>query len=144
MLFRSLAHGDLLCASAAATAPLGDTGRMGGARWPVDRLVNEIEVLANRGLPRAEYFREVAGRLRRVVEADATCWHTLDPETLVMTSDSPEELIEQGVFTAETALAAGAGIVASEYLRDDQNTFAALASRRSPVGILSDATRGRP
>ena len=117
---------------------------MGGARWPVDRLVHELDVLAGRGLPRAEFFREVAGRLRRVVEADATCWHTLDPETLVMTSDAPEELIEQGVFTPEGAVAAGAGIVASEYLRDDLNRFAALASRRAPVGILSDATRGRP
>ena len=117
---------------------------MGGARWPVDRLVNEIEVLAGRGLPRAEFFREVAGRLRRVLDSDATCWHTLDPETLVMTSDAPEELIEQGVFTPEGAVAAGEGIVASEYLRGDLNTFAALASRRAPVGILTDATRGRP
>ena len=72
------------------------------------------------------------------------CWHTLDPATRLMTSDAPYELIEEGVFTAETAPAAGALIVASEYLRDDVNTFAALARRRTPVGILSDATRGHP
>jgi DNA-binding CsgD family transcriptional regulator len=114
------------------------------SRWPVDRLVNEIDVLAARGLPPGQFFREAAHRLRRVIDADATCWHTLDPETLVMTSDAPEELVEEGVFTPQTAMAAGEAIVASEYLREDVNTFAALASRRAPVGILSDATRGRP
>lgn len=46
------------------------------------------------------------------------------------------------MFTAETAPAAGALIVASEYLRENVNTFASLAGKRVPVGILSDATRG--
>jgi DNA-binding CsgD family transcriptional regulator len=117
---------------------------MGVGRWPVDRLVSEIELLAVRGLPREQYYREVADRLRRVIDCDATCWHTLDPETRVMTGDAPHELIEQGVFTPETAPAAGALIVASEYLREDVNTFAALAGRRVPVGILTETTRGHP
>jgi len=115
---------------------------MSAAQWRVDRLVDEIEVLGRLGLAREQYFREVAGRLRRVIASDATCWHTLDPETRMMTSDAPHELIEQGVFTPESAPAAGALIVASEYLREDVNTFAALAGRRVPVGTLSDATRG--
>ena len=62
----------------------------------------------------------------------------------MMTGDAPHELIEQGVFTPETAPAAGALIVASEYLREDVNTFAALAGRRVPVGILTETTRGHP
>ena len=117
---------------------------MPAARWSLDRLVDELELLGSRVLPREAYFDEVAGRLRRVFPFDAACWHTIDPETRLMTSDAPRELIEQGVFTAETAPAAGASIVASEYLRHDVNTFAALARRRTPVGILSDATRGHP
>ena len=61
-----------------------------------------------------------------------------------MTSDAPQELIGAGIYTPEAAAAAGAGIVASEYLGDDVNTFAGLAGRRVPVGILSEATRGQP
>ncbi len=117
---------------------------MAAPHWPVDRLVDEVELLGTRGLPREQYYRELAERLRRVIDCDATCWHTLDPETQVMTSEAPQELIEQGVFSPETAPAAGAVIVASEYLREDVNTFAALARRRVPVGILSEATRGHP
>jgi DNA-binding CsgD family transcriptional regulator len=117
---------------------------MGVSRWSVDRLASEIALLGGRGLPRAQYYREAGERLRRVIDCDAMCWHTIDPETRLMTSDAPVELIETGLFTPETVVAAGAGIVASEYLREDVNTFAALAGRRVPVGILSDATRGRP
>ena len=117
---------------------------MRASRWQVDRLVREVALLNTRALPRADYFREVAARLRRVVDADATCWHTLDPETRLMTSDSPEELIDSGVFTPATAAHAGAGIVASEYLVEDVNTFAALARRRMTAGTLRAATNGHP
>ena len=117
---------------------------MGETRWPIDRLVGEVVSLGDRGLPRREYFRELSARLRHGIDSDATCWHTLDPHTRVMTSDAPDELIERGVFTAESAPEAGRVMVTSEYLRDDVNTFAGLAARRAPVGILSDVTRGRP
>jgi DNA-binding NarL/FixJ family response regulator len=113
-------------------------------RWPVDRLAKDIAVLGTRALSRDDYFREVAARLRRVIDCDATCWHTLDPATGLMTSESPEELVGAGVFTAETAAAAGAAIVASEYLIDDVNSFAGLARRRTPAGTLSAATKGKP
>jgi DNA-binding CsgD family transcriptional regulator len=91
-----------------------------------------------------QYYREAGARLRRVVDCDALCWHTLDPETLLLTSDAPEELIESGVFTPETAPAAGELIVAGEYGADGTNTFASLARRRIPVAILSETLRGRP
>lgn len=61
-----------------------------------------------------------------------------------MTSDAPAELIESGIYTAETASAAGQLMVRSEYMVEDFNSFAALAARRTPVGILDHATRGRP
>jgi DNA-binding CsgD family transcriptional regulator len=113
-------------------------------RWPIDRLAREVALLGDRGLPREEYYRELAARLRRTVDFDAACWHTLDPQTGLMTSDAPHELIENGFMTLEAAPAAGGLLVASEYLVEDVNTFAGLARRREPVGILSDATRGRP
>ena len=117
---------------------------MAAARWPVERLADEVALLGTRALSRDEYFRELAARLHRVVDFDASCWHTLDPETRLITSDAPEELIASGLFTEESAQVAGAGIIASEYLVDDVNTFAALAGRRTPVATLSTATRGQP
>lgn len=117
---------------------------MAPGRWPLQRLVDEVTLLGRRGLPRDEYFAQLAGRLRRVIDCDAACWHTLDPQTGLITSDAPHELIGAGIYTSETAAAAGASLIASEYLIEDFNTFAGLAGRRSPVGILSQATRGRP
>lgn len=117
---------------------------MGLDRWRVDQLIEDVTVLGQRGLPREEYYREVAGRLRRVVDCDATCWHTLDPQTRLITSDAGQELIDAGVFTPENIADAGALILASEYFVKDVNSFAGLAARRVPVGILSQATNGKP
>ena len=112
--------------------------------WTVERLIDEIDLLGARGLPRKEFFAELAPRLRNVIHNDASCWHTLDPHTRLMTSDSPDELIERGVFAPEEAAAAGEMILRSEYVVEDVNTFAGLAARRVPVGILDHATRGAP
>ncbi len=107
-------------------------------------LSGEIELLGARGLPRDEFFGELAPRLRSVIDNDATCWHTLDPHTRLLTSDSPDELIARGVFTAEEAQAAGELIVRSEYMVEDVNSFAGLATQRVPVGTLDSATSGAP
>ncbi|MCW3030277.1 MAG: helix-turn-helix transcriptional regulator [Solirubrobacterales bacterium] len=101
-------------------------------RWSVDRLQTEIELLGSRGLPREQYFAELAPRLRRVLDNDASCWHTLDPHTRLLTSDEPTELVQRGIYTPETAAAAGELLVRSEYLIEDRNTFAQLATRRVP------------
>jgi hypothetical protein len=61
-----------------------------------------------------------------------------------MTSDAPQELIEHGVYTSEQASAVGQLMVRSEYLVEDVNSFASLASRRLPVGILSGRDLERP
>ena len=115
---------------------------MPAVRWQLDQLVEDVAQLGSRGLPREQYYAEVTARLRRVVPSDAACWHTLDPQTRLMTSDAPQELVSEGVFTADTVMAAGALLVASEYFVEDVNTFAGLASRRVPVGTLSQATSG--
>ncbi len=114
------------------------------AVWEAERLVAEVRRLAVRGLPREDYHRELAARLRRAFPIDAVCWHGLDPQTLLLTTANPEELIQRRFLSEETEPLAARAVVASEYEREDYNTFAALARRRVPVGILSQATRGRP
>jgi DNA-binding CsgD family transcriptional regulator len=113
-------------------------------RWTTPRLIDEIDRLGAGGLSREDFFAELSPRLRNVIDNDASCWHTLDPSTRLLTSDAPKELIERGVFTAEEATAAGELLVRSEYMVDDVNTFAGLAARRVPVGTLDHATRGMP
>jgi DNA-binding CsgD family transcriptional regulator len=117
---------------------------MPAARWQAGRLADEVALLATRGLPREEFFRELTARLRRAIHVDAACWHTLDPETLLMTSDASEDLVTSGVFTAESAWEAGTEIIAGEYLSGDANAFAQLARRRVPAATLTAATRGPP
>jgi DNA-binding CsgD family transcriptional regulator len=117
---------------------------MASRAWSADRLADELTRLGTRGLRPDAYFADVSARLQRAVPSQANCWHTLDPETGLLTSEAPEELIASGVYSPQTAPAAGQVIVNSEYIVDDVNTFAALARRRTTVGILSEATRGRP
>lgn len=112
--------------------------------WSPERLAEEIDLLASRALPREEFFAELSPRLRRVIPNDASCWHTLDPYTHLMTSDSPRELIENGIFAVSDAPAAGEILLRSEYIVQDVNTFAGLAAKRTPVGILDQVTRGAP
>lgn len=116
---------------------------MAGAKWTVDRLVDDVARVGARGLPREEYYAEVTARLRRVVPSAAACWHTVDPSTHLLTSDSPTELISRGIFTPESSAEAGKEIIASEYLVQDVNTFASLARKRVPVGTLTQATGGK-
>ncbi len=112
--------------------------------WETDRLVAEVQRLAVRGLSRDQLHRELSARLRRSIGFDAACWHGLDPDTLLLTTANPEELLQHGFLTPDTEPLAAESVIASEYLRPDVNTFAALARRRSPVGVLSESTRGRP
>ncbi|MFN8216765.1 MAG: helix-turn-helix transcriptional regulator [Solirubrobacterales bacterium] len=117
---------------------------MSPAPWSAERLREEIARLGARGLPRGEFFEELAPRLRRGIDNDASCWHTLDPQTRLMTADAPRELVERGVFGVDEVQAAGELMIRSEYLVEDVNTFASLAGRRVPVSTLAAATRGRP
>ncbi len=114
------------------------------ARSDGDRLVAEVERLGTRGLPYARLHEELIARIRQAFPVDAACWHGLDPETKLLTTANPMELMTGGFLTPETEQGAAQAVVTSEYLRDDVNQFAVLASRRTPVGILSETTRGHP
>ena len=120
---------------------VGDWRRM---QRSIERLIDDIDLLAARGLPRKEFFAELSPRLRKVIDNDASCWHTLDPHTRLMTSDDPAELIGHGIFAPDETPAAGELLVRSEYMIEDVNTFAGLAARRVPVGILDHATQRQP
>jgi DNA-binding CsgD family transcriptional regulator len=128
----------------ASLAPRGDTAPVASQTWSADRLADELTWLGARALAPEAYFEEVSARLQHAVPSQANCWHTLDPETCLLTSEAPEELIASGIFSPETAPAAGQMIVHSEYIVDDVNTFATLARRRTTVGILTETTRGQP
>jgi DNA-binding CsgD family transcriptional regulator len=114
------------------------------AQWDVRRLVSEVERLGTHALPYAELHREITDRLRKVMQIDAACWHGLDPDNVLLTTANPVELLANGFLTAETEMVAARAVLASEYQRNDVNTFASLAKRRLPSAILSETTRGRP
>ena len=86
-------------------------------RWTPERLIDEVDLLGARGLPRKEFFTELAPRLRNVIDNDASCWHTLDPHTRLMTSDSPDELKEEVKTTLVHEVAHFFGID-DEYLEE--------------------------
>ena len=110
----------------------------------VRRLVSEVERLGTRALPYAELHREITDRLRKAMRIDAACWHGLDPDNVLLTTANPVELLANGFLTPETEMVAARSVLASEYQREDVNTFASLATRRLPAAILSETTRGRP
>ena len=114
------------------------------ARMNGDDLVADVERLGTRGLPYARLHEELTSRIRLAFPVDAACWHGLDPDSRLLTTANPMELMSGGFLTPETEQAAAQAVVASEYVRDDVNQFAVLAARRTPVGILSETTRGRP
>ena len=92
----------------------------------------------------SEYFAELGPRLRRSIDSDATCWHTLDPQTRLLTSDAPRRAGQQRHLHGGDGRAAGELLVRSEYMVDDVNTFADLARRRARSGSSSHATGGQP
>jgi DNA-binding CsgD family transcriptional regulator len=110
----------------------------------VAALAGDVERLATRALPYAELHHEITSRLRRVMAIDAACWHGLDPANQLMTTANPVELLANGFMTPETEAVAAGAVLASEYQREDVNSFTALAKRRRPSAILSETTRGRP
>jgi hypothetical protein len=71
--------------------------------------------------------------LGRVVPFDGSCWHTIDPATVLITSHLTLNLPRGFPLLA-----------ANEYLADDVNKFADLAAAPHPVGVLSQATDGQP
>lgn len=94
----------------------------------------EIRQLCYNGLDSVTLRRTVMQRLRQLVPFDGCCWGTIDPDTLLITSE-----VSQGIPDF-----AFAPVAENEYLIDDVNKFSQLARNHNPVGILSDSTHGAP
>jgi DNA-binding CsgD family transcriptional regulator len=93
---------------------------------------HEIVRLCHAGLDSTTLRRKVMNEMQHVVPADAWCFPTADPATLMITGNVGEGL------PAEAA----PRFFEIEYSLDDFNKFAELARRPSPVGSLREATGG--
>ncbi|MGW1344188.1 helix-turn-helix transcriptional regulator [Kribbella sp. NPDC002412] len=90
----------------------------------------DIAALATSGLGVAQLHAAAIEVLEQVIGDDLTCWASMDPGTLVissMTSGSAKIPAEYEPTLAET-----------EYAADNPNSFAELAKRPYPVARLSD------
>ena len=103
------------------------------ATVPVARLRDDLVRLADRGADVDEYARAAARVLRRAVPFDGVCVVTMDPSTLLPTS----EFVDSGL--PESTRARMAEIEGSG---QDHNAFSALARSDRPAAALSDATGG--
>src|SRR5438045_6926979 len=104
-----------------------------GGTWAPERLLDDLERLALRAPPRAEFFDEAAARLKRTLPFDAACWHTLDPGSDLITQHRLQDLPDRFPVLAN-----------NEYQADDVNKFAGLARAQRKTATLSQATGGRP
>jgi hypothetical protein len=99
----------------------------------VARVERELVRLGEHGLDTQTWCRAADGVLDRVVGFDGSCWHTIDPATVLITSHLTLNLPSRFPLLA-----------ANEYLAEDVNKFADLAAAPHPVGVLSQATDGQP
>jgi hypothetical protein len=99
----------------------------------MDRVERELVRLGEHGLDTQTWCLAADALLGRVVPFDGSCWHTIDPATVLITSHLTLNLPSGFPLLA-----------ANEYLADDVNKFADLAAAPHPVGVLSQATDGQP
>ena len=101
--------------------------------WAPDRVLDDLERLALRAPPRAEFFDEAAVRLKRAVPFDGACWHTLDPGSGLITQHRLQDLPDRFPVLAN-----------NEYAVRDVNKFEELARAKRKAATLAEATGGRP
>jgi DNA-binding CsgD family transcriptional regulator len=101
--------------------------------WAPDRVLDDLERLALRAPPRAEFFDEAAARLKKAVPFDGACWHTLDPGSDLITQHRLQDIPDHFPVLAD-----------NEYGIEDVNKFAQLAHSERKAATLSEATDGKP
>jgi hypothetical protein len=89
----------------------------------VDRVEQELVRLGEHGLDIPTWCRAADALLDRVVGFDGSCWHTIDPATVLITSHLTLNLPSRFPLLA-----------ANEYLAADVNKFADLAAAPQKVG----------
>jgi DNA-binding CsgD family transcriptional regulator len=96
----------------------------------VERARERIRSLCRAGLDSSALRYEALAELRTVVPAEAWCWPTADPATLLVTGSLGEGIPEE----------AAPRFFEIEYTLDDFNKFAALATAAEGAATLSTAT----
>jgi hypothetical protein len=91
--------------------------------------------LARRDLDLATLLDEADRALATLLPFDSSCWITFDPATLLPTSHVTRDELSPDILSF---------LARNELCEDDVNKFAQVARRAPPVGILSEATGGRP
>ncbi len=95
------------------------------------RLAAQIRGLASDGLGWVSYASAVDDALRRVVRFDRSCWHSVDPGTVLFTGSLNRDVGCSGSWLAE-----------HEYVIEDVNKWAFLAHSGRCAGATSIATHG--
>ena len=95
------------------------------------RTRNEIVRLAHDGLDWVTFSTQVSETLRGVIPFEASCWHTVDPNTVLFTGSLNRNCGCSGSWLAEY-----------EYVIDDVNKWSFLARSGRLAGAISLATAG--
>jgi GAF domain-containing protein len=103
------------------------------SRYSLISLERDLLRLGDQSLDKDSWCRAADDLLRTVTPFDGSCWHTIDPATLLITGHLTLNLPNRFPQLA-----------ANEYLADDVNRFADLAAAPRPVATLERATEGRP
>lgn len=98
---------------------------------PRRRARDEIERLACAGLDWVTFSVEATETLRRVIAFDRSCWHTVDPGTVLFTGSLNQNVGCSGAWLAEY-----------EYVVEDVNKWSFLARSGRRAGATSLATHG--
>jgi DNA-binding CsgD family transcriptional regulator len=98
-----------------------------------DRVRADILRLCQTATDPVAFYTEANLLIGKVMPFDLSCWHQLDPSTLLATS-----------HYNEFGMPAPAGWAYNEYQVDDVLKFADLAKATPPAGTLRAATQGHP
>lgn len=100
-------------------------------QWSRQRAREEIERLSVAGLDWVTFAVEASERIRRAIPFDRSCWHTVDPGTVLFTGS-----LNQNVGCS------GAWLAQYEYVVEDVNKWSFLARSGRRAGATSLATHG--
>jgi DNA-binding CsgD family transcriptional regulator len=97
----------------------------------LDRLSDQLSGLAGDRLSWPDYVAAADAALRKFVAFDRSCWHTIDPGTVLMTGSVNRNVSCSGSWLAE-----------HEYVIEDVNKWSYLAQSGRLAGATSQATHG--
>ena len=105
----------------------------GRDRWAPERVLADLDRLVLRAPTRAEFFDGAAARLKRALDFDGACWHTLDPGSDLITQHRLQDIVDHFPVLAN-----------NEYSVQDVNKFERLARSERKAATISEATGGHP